>query len=135
MPATLYCSACGQPLPHFPPVTCPSCGAGHWSDPKPCASGLVTHEGRLLMVRRAHQPWLGHWDVPGGFCGTDEHPIATAEREVGEETGLAIRITGILGMWMDEYGPPTAESPRKTTLNIYFHAVPAGDLHLDPDPA
>ena len=45
-----------------------------------------------MLVRRAHEPWRGAWDVPGGFCGPREHPTDAAEREVREETGLAVRV-------------------------------------------
>jgi 8-oxo-dGTP diphosphatase len=132
---TMYCTGCGRALAHLPPVVCDACGTGHWRDAKPCASGLVTCDGRLLLVQRAHDPWRGCWDTPGGFCEADEHPILTAEREVLEETGLAIRITGVLGMWMDRYGSSDDEAHQKTTLNIYFHAVPVGapQLKIRPD--
>jgi ADP-ribose pyrophosphatase YjhB (NUDIX family) len=128
MPTT-YCSGCGHALPHLPPVICNVCGTAHWRDAKPCASGLVTWRGRLLLVQRGNEPWRGYWDTPGGFCGSDEHPILTAEREVLEETGLAVRITGLLGMWMDQYGSSEDQADRKTTLNIYYHAVP---VEADP---
>ena len=72
---TLHCSGCGAVLPHDPPVTCPACGAGHWRNAKPCAGALVVRDGRLLLVRRSMEPWLGWWDIPGGFCEEDEHPI------------------------------------------------------------
>ncbi len=35
----------------------------------------------MLLLRRAKEPWKGRWDIPGGFCDADEHPITTAERE------------------------------------------------------
>jgi ADP-ribose pyrophosphatase YjhB (NUDIX family) len=85
----------------------------------------VTRHGRLLLVRRAHEPWRGTWDVPGGFCGPREHPADTAVREVKEETGLDIRTTGILGMWIDTYAPSGPDAD-KVTLNVYFHATPTG---------
>ena len=125
----MYCTGCGHALPQLPPAICNVCGTAHWRDAKPCASGLVTWRGRLLLVQRANEPWRGYWDTPGGFCGSDEHPILTAEREVLEETGLAVRITGLLGIWMDQYGSSDDEADRKTTLNIYYHAVP---LEADP---
>jgi ADP-ribose pyrophosphatase YjhB (NUDIX family) len=132
---TMYCSGCGHALPQLPPVTCSVCGAAHWRDAKPCASGLVTWRGRLLLVQRANEPWRGHWDTPGGFCGPDEHPLLTAEREVLEETGLAVRITGLLGIWMDQYGCSDGEAKRKTTLNIYYHAIPLeAEPELRPSP-
>jgi 8-oxo-dGTP diphosphatase len=128
-----YCSYCAAPLPGPPPVTCPACDASHWLDAKPCAGALVTHDGRLLLVRRAHQPWRGSWDVPGGFCGPREHPAEAAAREVREETGLVVRVGDVLGMWIDTYAPdgPGAD---KVTLNIYFHATPdrASEAVRDP---
>jgi ADP-ribose pyrophosphatase YjhB (NUDIX family) len=102
-----------------------------WNDAKPCASALVVSDSRLLMVRRARDPWRGTWDVPGGFCAAGEHPMETATREVLEETGLEVRVVGLLGMWLDRYEEPG--SAAKATLNIYYHAVPAGPLVLAPD--
>jgi 8-oxo-dGTP diphosphatase len=131
--APRYCSHCAAPLPGPPPVICPSCDTSHWLDAKPCAGALVTRNGLLLLVRRAHEPWRGLWDIPGGFCGPREHPADAAVREVREETGLHVRTSGILGMWIDTYGTDAD----KVTLNIYFHAVPvpatAAETRLDPN--
>ena len=69
-----FCSECGAPLPAPPPVMCRACDTSHWLDAKPCAGALVSRAGKLLLVRRAHEPWKGAWDVPGGFCGPREHP-------------------------------------------------------------
>ena len=46
-----------------------------------------------------------------------------AKREVAEETGLRIRLTGLLGMWMDEYDEGVYPGTRDNTLNVYYHAV------------
>lgn len=124
----IFCSACGQPLSRLPPTECLSCGAPNWNDAKPCASALVMNESRLLMVRRAEDPWKGMWDVPGGFCEPGEHPMGTAQREVFEETRLEVQIIGFLGIWLDEYPDPTGILKR--TLNIYYHAVPSGPVRL-----
>lgn len=124
----MFCTACGQPLSRLPPTERLSCGAPTWNDAKPCASALVVCESRLLMVRRAENPWKGMWDVPGGFCEPGEHPMDTAQREVFEETGLRARIVGFLGIWLDEY--PEATGILKRTLNIYYHAVPSGPIRL-----
>ena len=128
-----YCSYCAAPLPGAPPVTCPSCDTSHWLDAKPCAGALVTRNGRLLLVRRAHDPWRDRWDIPGGFCGPREHPADAAAREVREETGLVVRTSDILGMWIDTYA---ADGPNadKVTLSIYFHATPEGTTEPRMDP-
>lgn len=102
------------------PCACAECGAQFWDNPKPCGGAFVTADGRLLLVQRRHEPWAGCWDVPGGFCEGDEHPETTTVREIREETGLEIQLTGLLGMWVDRYGDD-GSSP--WTLNIYYHAV------------
>ena len=83
-------------------------------------------------MRRAHEPWRGHWDIPGGFCGA-EHPRDAAAREVREETGLVVRVGPVLGMWMDTYAPEGPEAD-KVTLNIYFHATVDGPAEAVTDP-
>src|SRR3972149_2271928 len=93
----------------------------------------------LLELRRAaaraparHLPRLRHQSL-ARRQGAREHPADAAMREVREETGLPVRVTGLLGMWIDTYAPdgPNAD---KVTLNIYFHAEPLGpaDAHADP---
>jgi 8-oxo-dGTP diphosphatase len=128
-----HCPACGAALPHRPPVRCPECGAEHWRNAKPCAGALVTDAaGRLLLVRRNTEPWRGWWDIPGGFCGEDEHPIDCAAREAREETGIEVEVTGFVGMWLDRY--PSEEDPdHVVTLNAYYHATAGAEVG-EPDP-
>lgn len=49
---------------------------------------LVGDELRVLMIRRANEPFAGHWAIPGGFLDLDESPSDGAQRELREETGL-----------------------------------------------
>jgi ADP-ribose pyrophosphatase YjhB (NUDIX family) len=125
----MFCSNCGSQLPHDTPVVCPACGISHYANAKPCAGALVTDDqGRLLLVRRAHDPWDGHWDIPGGFCEPRELPADAAVREVCEETGLEVEATGLVGIWIDDYG-----DTGDVTLNLYFDArVVGGDERPDP---
>jgi ADP-ribose pyrophosphatase YjhB (NUDIX family) len=81
---------------------------------------VVLREGRVLLLRRAHQPDLGAWDVPGGFCEADEHPMHAAERELAEEAGLTGRASWYVGTWMDVYGAPEADgTPIHTAVSVY----------------
>jgi 8-oxo-dGTP diphosphatase len=115
-------------LPGPAPIVCPLCGVRHYANAKPCGGALVTHGGRLLLVRRAHEPWLGAWDIPGGFCEQRELPAEAARREVREETGFDVEIGDLVGMWIDDYGE-TGE----VTLNVYFHArLLGGGARPDP---
>ena len=130
----MFCPNCAHALAHFPPVTCSACGTPHWDNAKPCSGALVTHEGEVLLVRRALEPWKGLWDIPGGFCDDREHPIDAAIREVREETGLDVTVVGFVGIWMDTYGRAGPNLPEVGTLNIYYHADLAGPARGRPDP-
>ena len=123
-----FCSACGEKLPDRPPVTCPGCGVSHYANAKPCAGVLIMRDGRLLLLQRAIDPWLGMWDIPGGFCEIDEHPVTTAIREAREETGIDVEVTGFLGLWLDRYPNPADTDHPVATLNAYYHAVAGAEV-------
>lgn len=59
---------------------------------------VVLHEGRVLLVRRGRAPALGLWSVPGGLVELGETTVDAARREVEEETGLDVRIAGLVGV-------------------------------------
>ena len=102
-----FCAHCGARLEQgvaFAPQRCARCHTWHYHNSKPCACALVMQNGRVLLARRAVEPRKGFWDVPGGFLEAGEHPEDGARRELLEETGLTIRLTGLLGIYMDSYG-------------------------------
>ena len=116
-------------------MTCTSCGTSHWSNPWPCANGVVVDADRVLLTRRAHAPWLGAWCSPGGFCEIGEHPAETVVREVLEETGLRVEVGDYLGTWVDVYADDPAE-PHAGVINVaYYAATLAGEASARPDPA
>ncbi|MGW1174806.1 NUDIX domain-containing protein [Kitasatospora sp. NPDC002543] len=63
------------------------------------AAAVIKHEGRVLLVRRNPDDYLGGlWEIPSGTVETGESILAALHRETAEETGLAIdRITGYVG--------------------------------------
>jgi 8-oxo-dGTP diphosphatase len=66
--------------------------------PRVGVGAIVLHEGRVLLVRRGRAPGLDLWSVPGGLVELGETTVEAACREVAEETGLKVRIAGVVGL-------------------------------------
>lgn len=101
----VFCYGCGRVVPTGPGVpTCASCGP-LWKLVRNAlgAEVLVVDGDRVLLVRRARDPWRGCWELPGGFVERGEHPADTARREVAEELGVDVRLTRVLGFYIDAY--------------------------------
>ena len=58
--------------------------------------GVVIDRDRALLVRRARQPALGEWSIPGGLLEVGETLTAGVEREIREETGLVVRAVELI---------------------------------------
>jgi 8-oxo-dGTP diphosphatase len=57
-------------------------------------SAAVFREGRVLIVRRARAPLLGHFSLPGGVVEIGETLAEAVARELMEEVGVSARIIG-----------------------------------------
>ncbi|MCU0513331.1 MAG: NUDIX hydrolase [Anaerolineae bacterium] len=96
-----FCTLCGAPLAlqsvhgTVRPV-CTACGTVVYFDPKVAVVVFILHEEQLLLVQRAMDPGRGQWALPAGFVEYDEPPAEAAIREVREETGYDVVITGLL---------------------------------------
>ena len=64
----------------------------------PCVGAVVTDgQGRLLMIKRGHEPGAGLWSIPGGRIEPGETDTDALVREMLEETGLAVQVGRLLG--------------------------------------
>lgn len=64
----------------------------------PCVGAVIKDEaGRLLLIKRGHEPGAGLWSIPGGRIEPGESDARALAREILEETGLVIVPGRLLG--------------------------------------
>jgi len=102
--AARYCIECGTALQRRMAfgrrrLRCPECGYVYFNDPKVAVGVLAVRRGRLLLVRRNHDPNKGEWSFPSGYVDAGEVLEEAAIRETKEETGLDVRIGRLLGAY------------------------------------
>lgn len=76
---------------------------------------VVIEGNKILLVKRGQPPHQGEWALPGGFVEYGETSEAAAKREVQEETGIAIELSAILGVYSDP-----DRDPRGHTASVVF---------------
>ena len=101
-----YCQVCGHALieryleyEERTRYQCEGCGFIHYLNPRVVASVIIEHGGRVLLQRRAMDPGVGLWTVPGGFREIGERPEEGAVREAKEEVGLDVSLSGLHGVY------------------------------------
>lgn len=100
----------------------------------PAAFAVVRNDvGQVLLVRRADD---GYWELPGGRVEIGESASTAAAREVAEEAGVAIEITGLAGVYSDPghvLTYPQGDGIYQQ-LAVCFHAItPDSDARPDHD--
>lgn len=108
---------------------CTGCGAKIYKNSAPTASVLIVKGDRVLLAKRALEPFKGKWDIVGGFLKNGEDPLTGVLRETKEETGLKIKILDMLGIYMDTYGEAD-----KYTFNVnYVGEIVSGKIKPQDD--
>ena len=94
-----------------------------------CVGAIITDSGgRLLLIKRGHEPQAGRWSLPGGRIEPGESDQQALVREVREETGLRVTPGRLAG---------TVERPwpggRVLVIRDYLAAVTGGNLAAGDD--
>lgn len=86
--------------------------------------------GRVLLVRRADD---GNWELPGGRVDVGETAAAAVVREVAEEAGLDVKVTGVSGVYSDPgYVLAYPNGEVRQQFAVCFHCwSPGGDPRPD----
>ena len=57
--------------------------------------GVLEKDGKYLLVQGAREKWYGKWDLPAGHLGSNETIFEATKREIKEESGLDVELTGV----------------------------------------
>jgi 8-oxo-dGTP diphosphatase len=90
---------------------------------------VADDQGRILAIRRsaASSQFTGNWDLPGGKVDPGESFDVALAREVAEETGLSIVLTGVAGA--TEY-----DCPNVRLAVLFMEAtVQSGEVQLSSE--
>jgi len=63
------------------------------------ADAVIVRGGKVLLVKRAGEPFRGKWALPGGMVEEGERAAEAAVREAREETGVEVRAVGLIGVF------------------------------------
>lgn len=85
-----------------------------------------TYDLRVLLIERAHDPFEGHWALPGGFVDMDEDLDTAAKRELEEETG----VKDVFIEQLYTFGSPNRD-PRGRVISVAYYAL----VNLEQHPA
>ena len=88
---------------------------------------VLDEENRILMVKHDH-PERTVWMVPGGGIEEGESSAQAAAREVFEETGLEVEVSGLV--WHVE----EVSERGQRFVNFFRARVTGGELKLGHDP-
>jgi len=101
-----YCPKCGTAAASTGrnPFECVPCGFRFFFGPTAAVAAIVTDaEGRVLFLKRAHDPGRGKLGLPGGFVDAGEGAEDAIIREVLEETSLKVIRSSYFASYPNSY--------------------------------
>lgn len=87
---------------------------------------VIELDAGIVLIERRNPPY--GWALPGGFVDRGETVERAALREAAEETGLAVRLTCLLGCYSDP-----ARDPRGHTVSLVYVASASGEPQARDD--
>lgn len=128
-----YCPRCGGTLARRllkttepERLVCGQCGFVFYLDPKVAVGTIIrTATSSIVLVRRAIDPGLGKWVFPGGYVDRGEPLPMAAIREAREESGLDVRLDGLVNIY--------SYAGRTPVIVVYAATAIGGSLAIDDE--
>lgn len=91
------------------------------------AGGVIEQEGKYLLIQEAREDIHGKWNLPAGRLDPGETVSEAAKREIYEECGFRVELTGVcqIGSW---------KLVDNIAIGIIFSAkIVGGEINFNPD--
>jgi 8-oxo-dGTP diphosphatase len=94
---------------------------------------VIVSGGRVLLVRRATEPLIGEWSVPGGMLELGETLRGAVSREVREETGLVVEPGEVLDIFDSIFTDDQGRTQYHYVLIDYLCRLVSGEAAAGTD--
>ena len=91
------------------------------------AGGVIEQEGKYLLIQEAREDIHGKWNLPAGRLDPGETVSEAAKREIYEECGFSVELTGVcqIGSW---------KLVDNIAIGIIFSTkIVGGEINFNPD--
>lgn len=91
------------------------------------AGGVIEQEGKYLLIQEAKEDVHGKWNLPAGRLDPGETVSEAAKREIYEECGFRVELTGVcqIGSW---------KLVDNIAIGIIFSTkIVGGEINFNPD--
>lgn len=92
------------------------------------AGCLIVRDNKILMVKEAKKKCYGQWNFPAGHVDEPEFITDAAIREVYEETGCKVKLTGVLPICIVE-----AKDAEPRLMVRFTAEIVEENIKIDPD--
>ncbi len=92
-----------------------------------CVEGIYVRDGKVLLLKRASEPFQGLWSLIGGQVEKNETLTEALEREFNEETNLEVDVGDLLGERLEE------TSDRIKRILTFRIVSVRGKIRLNPE--
>jgi 8-oxo-dGTP diphosphatase len=84
---------------------------------------VIGDQRGVLLGRRCIDPGKGRWSFPAGYVNRGEVLEEAAAREVLEEVGVVVTLTGLVGVYSERGNP--------VVLVVYAGVIESGEPRAD----
>lgn len=109
-----YCSACAR-----------------FNSRNIACNAILLKDRQILLVKRAQDPQMGAWDIPGGYLDWNETLEECSSRELKEETGLVASPNDF--KFFGTFSEPNNSAGNQVIEMYYVTKEFSGEIVLEED--